>query len=448
MDKRKLVFMVLMATIFMLPLFSLAEGSDHIQVSINNRYLDFNEDTGYPFIDTNNRVQVPFRVTLEAFGAQVEWREETKSIVTEKNGIKVELPINESYILVDGKTIDNDSPCLVKNGRVYLPIRVILEQFGSKVIWDNQSKTVYITYDDVDGNSEKIQDVPPQVEIKSPRSTVEKQAAIKIITDKENSIYLNGHIIKLDANNEYIVDLPNITNEFKIEVVNPQAAKTTKTFIIEKVIDELYLNVKAENTTPKEDKVLIVGDTNPGNTVKINGKEISVNEKGKFEYWFSGLEPNKNVINIIAASNKFDKKIENKINVYYKNSKVEEDFYGSSKPEEETEYENPIVYLDEEIPEVTNKASFTVSGTCENTEYITIQSPLNFNTKTAPINNRFSITVKLITNDEHARKEKGIGNVVTIIAKNGDKILVKEYVVYYNGGDQRGEDSDVNKIEE
>ncbi|AOT69944.1 stalk domain-containing protein [Geosporobacter ferrireducens] len=432
MLRRSLIFIMLMVTLLIFPVISSAQIQEPIHISINNNYVPFDEATGYPFIDENNRIQVPLRVTLETFGAIVEWKNEAKTVLIQKNDIKIEVPINEPYILVNGKKVDNDAPSLIKNNRIYLPIRVIMEHLGSQVRWDSQLRTVSITYT-IDENNEKIQNEQPQVKIEAPSKSEKNQATIKIITDKENSIYLNGNIINLDANNEYIVELKNIKNEFEVVVVNNQALKTTTTFTIERIIDEIYLNVEAENKSTEDGKVLITGNTNPENTVTINGKKVSTNKKGEFEYWLNDLQPNNNIVTVIAENKESNKKIEKKIDVYYdKNLKVEEDYYGSSSPEKETEYKKPVIYLDEEIPEVTDQESFTVSGTCENTEYIIVQSPLNFNTRTKPVNNRFSITVKLSTDNEIARKEKGIGNVVTIIAENGDKIFVKEYVVYYN----------------
>ena len=111
-------------------------------ISINNQNVQFTESSGTPFIDSANRTQVPFRQTLEAFGASVSWDSVNNMAVAVKDGVTVQVPIGASYIIRDGKQITNDTAALIKNGRTYLPIRAVLEAFGANVSWNNGTKTV------------------------------------------------------------------------------------------------------------------------------------------------------------------------------------------------------------------------------------------------------------------------------------------------------------------
>ena len=111
-------------------------------VSISGDDIIYTEDSGKPFIDENNRTQVPFRQTIEAIGADVYWDNTNKIAIAEKGEIKVEIPIGKSYIFVNGEKVVNDTAALIKNNRTYLPIRIVLEAFGYEVSWDNDSKTV------------------------------------------------------------------------------------------------------------------------------------------------------------------------------------------------------------------------------------------------------------------------------------------------------------------
>ncbi|RYD02702.1 copper amine oxidase N-terminal domain-containing protein [Desulforamulus aquiferis] len=315
MIKRILVGTLFILFMGLVPTISSAELQDKIHVSINGEPVEFNEITGSPFSDEYNRIQVPFKATLEKFGAKVNWLEQMEVAIAEKNGIYLEVPNGKPYIFNNGIRIDNESSSLSQGGRLYLPIRIVMEQFGCDVQWDSMSKTVIITYSNV----------------KEENSIADKRDALE---DKKEAV------------------------EEKDKQQDKQQDKQ-----------------KVEEPKAEEE-----------------------------EYYYHKYDDD----NLLV------------------------DFYGTTKRGVVTDYKKPIITFDEEIPTVTNKDSFMVSGTCENTEYIVIHSPLNFNTKTTPVNNRFSIMVKLITDDELARKEKGVGNAVSILAMNGDKAVIKEYVVYYN----------------
>ncbi len=111
-------------------------------ISIDKQNVQFTETSGMPFIDSANRTQVPFRQTMEAFGATVSWDSANKIATAEKNGITVQVPIGVSYIIKDGQQITNDTAALIKDGRTYLPIRAVLEAFGASVSWDGSTQTV------------------------------------------------------------------------------------------------------------------------------------------------------------------------------------------------------------------------------------------------------------------------------------------------------------------
>ena len=114
-------------------------------ISINNQNVQFTASSGTPFIDSANRTQVPFRQTMEAFGASVSWDSVNNMAVAVKDGVTVQVPIGASYIVRDGQQITNDTVALIKNGRTYLPIRAVLEAFGADVSWNSGTQTVVVS---------------------------------------------------------------------------------------------------------------------------------------------------------------------------------------------------------------------------------------------------------------------------------------------------------------
>lgn len=130
-----------------------AQTTDEIVVAIDSVKVEFNEDTGLPFVDENYRTLVPFRKALETYGATVEWNNENRVATAVKGDIKVEVPIDQNYIIVNGEQKSNDTAAKIVNGRTYLPIRAVIEAFGSDVEWDKSLKTVVITTEPVDAKA-------------------------------------------------------------------------------------------------------------------------------------------------------------------------------------------------------------------------------------------------------------------------------------------------------
>lgn len=151
---KKIVF--ILSLVFILVLSSVtafAQTTDEIKVAIDSVKVDFNEDSGLPFVDENYRTLVPFRKALETYGATVEWNNESRIATAVKGDIKVEVPLDQNYIIVNGEQKSNDTAAKIVNGRTYLPIRAVIQAFGSKVEWDQKLNTVVITTEDIDAKA-------------------------------------------------------------------------------------------------------------------------------------------------------------------------------------------------------------------------------------------------------------------------------------------------------
>jgi hypothetical protein len=138
-----LIIAIIVSTVSVTPLNGFA-AENSIKISINDELIEFNNTSGYPFADSNSRILVPFRVTLEKFGATVSWNQDTKTAIAEKDGIKVEIPLGAKYILKNGERIENDTEAVSKDGKTYLPIRKVMEAFGATVGWNSFNSTVTI----------------------------------------------------------------------------------------------------------------------------------------------------------------------------------------------------------------------------------------------------------------------------------------------------------------
>lgn len=139
-----LALMMVLMWAFTLP--SAADSND-VKITIDGKVLSIDPSMGAPFIDSNQRTQVPLNAAMTAVGAKVSWNAEDRVATVQRDGITVQVPIGESYILKDGQRIDNDTAAIIKEQRTYLPIRVVMEAFGAKVGWNGTTRTVIITTD-------------------------------------------------------------------------------------------------------------------------------------------------------------------------------------------------------------------------------------------------------------------------------------------------------------
>lgn len=141
MKKRLLCMVLAVVMLFSLSMSAFAAQSD-VSIEIDGNAVQFTESSGEPFVDENGRTQVPLRVVMEQYGCKVEWDGANNAAVISKGDTTVIVPIGQSYILVNGKTVSMDTAALIQNGRTYLPIRAVLEAFGAEVEWDNGKVSV------------------------------------------------------------------------------------------------------------------------------------------------------------------------------------------------------------------------------------------------------------------------------------------------------------------
>lgn len=113
-------------------------------VYLNGEKMTFDVN---PFIE-NDRTLVPMRAIFEAVGADVQWDEETQTVVAarEKDGQTtfIALQINSSAF-VNSEEVTLDVPAKIVDDRTFVPLRFVVESLGEKVEWDNENYSVIIT---------------------------------------------------------------------------------------------------------------------------------------------------------------------------------------------------------------------------------------------------------------------------------------------------------------
>lgn len=98
-----------------------------------------------PYIK-GGRTMLPLRYVAEALGYKVAWLSETRTAVIMDIGLRVEIPVDSSFIIVNGVKYTSDvKPEMCKN-RIMLPIANIARALGLKdgkdILWDEVNRRV------------------------------------------------------------------------------------------------------------------------------------------------------------------------------------------------------------------------------------------------------------------------------------------------------------------
>lgn len=97
-----------------------------------------------PYIDSKDRVMVPFRAIAEALGAEVGWEPLTKEVTFVRGGRSVLLEIGSPIVVANGRRHEVDTVPVIKNSRTMVPIRFVGEFLGAEVNWDHHLKRVTV----------------------------------------------------------------------------------------------------------------------------------------------------------------------------------------------------------------------------------------------------------------------------------------------------------------
>ena len=88
---------------------------------------------------------IPVRAVSEMLGADVKWNGKTQAVTITKDGRKIILFIGSDSAIVDGAEITLDMSAMIKNNRTMVPLRFIMESFDVNVDWEQETRTVIIS---------------------------------------------------------------------------------------------------------------------------------------------------------------------------------------------------------------------------------------------------------------------------------------------------------------
>lgn len=149
----KKIIISLLVVCLIIPMVSYASNNETIiseqtkkelSLHVNGHYIKNDPEIKY-FIK-QNRTFVQLRGLSEELGYKVDYDEKTKDIKISLDDNKKTILLNlNSDIIRSGKiNTKMDVKPILKNNRIFIPIRFCVEILGEKIEWENESNSVYI----------------------------------------------------------------------------------------------------------------------------------------------------------------------------------------------------------------------------------------------------------------------------------------------------------------
>lgn len=112
-----------------------------ISFTVGSKELDINDKKVEveiaPYIVGEGTTLVPLRVISEAFGAKVVWDGETQTVIIVDSDTEIVLQIGNKTAFVNGEAVEmEEAPELLGSGVTTVPLRFVSETFKAEVNWD------------------------------------------------------------------------------------------------------------------------------------------------------------------------------------------------------------------------------------------------------------------------------------------------------------------------
>lgn len=177
MKKKSLPAIVALAILLILP--NLAEAATPIRLWVGDHFVisDVN-----PYIE-NGRTLVPLRFVSTSLGYDVKWNGKDRTVTVSIGDTRIVYTIDSTAVRVTAAdrttTIHSDVPARIKDGRTFVPIRILSELEAKPISWDADRRVVILSSDYMKGPiTEKVV------------NNVGEQLAAAV--NKEGGIYFKG----------------------------------------------------------------------------------------------------------------------------------------------------------------------------------------------------------------------------------------------------------------
>ncbi len=141
--KKIFAFLILFSLLAGYTVQPICATDNEIKVFLDGEQLQF--DVLPQLID--DRTMVPMRAIFEKLGAEVQWEEETRTVVALKDETVVKCIIGQNMLYLNNSKVEIDVPPCIISGRTLVPVRFVSEALSCRVDWEGDTKTVSIFTD-------------------------------------------------------------------------------------------------------------------------------------------------------------------------------------------------------------------------------------------------------------------------------------------------------------
>ena len=139
--KKRIKVLALCVLMLSVAFSTIAFANNGIKVAIDGEYVEF--DVQPQLI--NDRTMVPLRAIFEALGAEVDWVNETQTVIAAKDDVTVTATIGSTKMYIDDEEKIMDIAPMLLDGRTLVPVRFVAEAFDCDVDWNGINNEVIIT---------------------------------------------------------------------------------------------------------------------------------------------------------------------------------------------------------------------------------------------------------------------------------------------------------------
>ncbi len=189
-------------------------------LSLNNRDVVFDVP---PHME-NGQFFVPLRPLLEAMGSNVAWDGDTKTASACMPGVTLVVADGAKLARVNGSDLPLAAAAEIKNGRLIVPLQIILEATGAQSTWDGATQTLSLTLNEIAGFPTTVLDMQRSVQQELER--IDQDLAVAAgelartgLDGEEARRILN----ELAAKYPYVIDACTVDNNGTIIAVEPAA---------------------------------------------------------------------------------------------------------------------------------------------------------------------------------------------------------------------------------
>lgn len=134
----------------------------HYAVSVEGviKWVDKDNKNVVSYIE-NDRTMVPLRFISEAFGADVRWISETRTVEIALEDTNITMQVDNEEYQINGEARFMDTAPVIREDRTFVPIRFVSEALDRSVYWNGSSGVVIVApkenpWDDTDSLSQEL----------------------------------------------------------------------------------------------------------------------------------------------------------------------------------------------------------------------------------------------------------------------------------------------------